>query len=97
MDDFPTRLADFLETTAQRVRTLTVDRVAYWSKLAALGIIVATLGFLALIFLIIGLFRLLVSTGIGVTTTYAIFAGLFVVAGLFFWVKRTRPPKDDYV
>lgn len=96
MDDFPTRLADFLESTALRVRTLTVDRVAYWSKLGALGIIAGTLGFVAIIFLLIGIFRLLVSTGIGVTTTYAIFAGLFAAVGLFFWIKRTRPPKDEY-
>lgn len=94
MEDLPVRLADFLETTAHRVRTLTVDRVAYWSKMAALGIVVATLGLVALIFLLIGIFRLLVSTGIGVMTTYAILAGLFLVVGMFFWLRRTRPPKD---
>jgi hypothetical protein len=94
VDDYPARLADFLETTAGRARSLTVDRVAHWSKMAALGMVAGALGFLALIFLLIGSFRLIVSTGIGVTTTYGIIAGLLVAVGAFLWFKRSHPEDE---
>ena len=93
MDDFPTKLADFLESIASRVRALTVDRVAQWTKMAALGLVAASLGVLAAVFLGIGLFRL-ISSLIGVTPTYAGLAGLLLVGGLFLWVIRKRPPKE---
>ena len=93
MDDFPRQLADFLESIARRVRSLTVDRVAYWTTIGALGLVATTLGIVAAIFLLIGLFRLL-SSVIGVTTTYAVMAGLFLVVGAFLWFRRTKPPKE---
>ncbi|NNC93761.1 MAG: hypothetical protein HKN80_14860 [Acidimicrobiia bacterium] len=93
MDDFPIKLADLLESVAGKARALTVDRVAQWTKMAALGLVVATLGLLALLLLIIGLFRL-ISSLVGVTPTYAILGGIFLVAGAFLWVERTKPPKD---
>jgi uncharacterized membrane protein HdeD (DUF308 family) len=93
MDDFPVKLADLLEGAAGKVRSLTVDRVAQWTKMAALGMVAATLGLLAVLFLVLGLFRLL-SSVIGVTPTYAVLGGIFLVAGAFLWVKRTKPPKD---
>ena len=94
MDDFPVKLADLLEGFAGKARALTVDRVAQWTKMLALGMVAATLGFLAILFLIIGLFRLL-SSVIGVTPTYAVLGGIFLIAGAFFWNMRTKPPKDD--
>ncbi len=93
MDDFPVKLADLLESVAGKVRALTIDRVAQWTKMAALGMVAATLGLLAVLFLIIGLFRLL-SSVIGVTPTYAVLGGIFLAVGAFLWVKRTKPPKD---
>ncbi len=93
MDDFPAKLADILESTAGRVRAMTVDRVAHLTKMAALGFVAAALGGLAAIFLGIGLFRL-ISSVIGVTTTYAVLAGLLMVGGLFLWIIRTRPAKE---
>lgn len=93
MDDFPVKLADLLESVAGRARALTVDRVAQWTKMAALGFVAVSLGGLAMIFLGIGLFRLL-STVVDVTTTYAVLAGLLLVGGLFLWIMRTRPPKE---
>ncbi len=93
MDDFPVKLADLLERVAGKVRALTIDRVAQWTKMAALGMVAATLGLLAVLFLIIGLFRLL-SSVIGVTPAYAVLGGIFLAAGAFLWVKRTKPPKD---
>lgn len=93
MDDFPVKLADLLETFAGKVRALTVDRVAYWTKMAAVGMVAATLGMLAALFLVIGVFRLL-SSVIGVTPTYAVLGGIFLAVGAFLWVKRTKPPKE---
>ncbi len=94
MDDFPVKLADMLESVAGKARALTVDRVAQWTKMLALGMVAATLGLLAVLFLIIGLFRLL-SSVIGVTTSYAVLGGIFLVAGAFLWIMRTKPPKED--
>jgi len=93
VDDFPTKLADLLEGVAGKARSLTVDRLAQWSKMAALGMVAAALGSLAALFLIIGLFRLM-SSVIGVTPTYAAIGGIFLVAGAFLWLKRTKPPKE---
>ncbi len=62
--------------------------------MAALGMVAATLGMLAVLFLIIGLFRLL-SSLIGVTPAYAVLGGIFLAAGVFLWVKRTKAPKDS--
>lgn len=61
--------------------------------MAALGMVAAALGSLAALFLIIGLFRLM-SSVIGVTPTYAAIGGIFLVAGAFLWLKRTKPPKE---
>jgi hypothetical protein len=94
VDDFPVKLADFLENFASKARSLTVDRVAQWTKMAALGLVAASLGFLALIFLLIGLFRLL-SSVIGVTPAYAVLAGIFLIGGALLWVMRTRPPQEQ--
>ena len=93
MDDFPAKLAELLETTIGRVRALTVDRVAQWTKMAALGLVAASLVALAATFLAIGLFRLVASL-IGVTPTYAALAGLLLGGGLFLWIIRTRPAKE---
>ena len=94
MDDYPAKLAELLESTAGRVRALTVDRVAQWTKMAALGLVATAMGALAAVFLGIGLFRL-VSSVIGVTPTYAALAGLLLIAGLFLWIIRTRPAKES--
>ena len=94
MDDFPVKLADLLEGIASKARALTVDRLAQWTKMAALGLVVTVLGLLAVLFLLIGLFRLL-SSLIGVTPSYAVIAGIFLIGGAFLWVNRTKPPKED--
>jgi hypothetical protein len=91
MDDFPTRIADFLEDTAHKIRAMTVDRVRGVAKWAALGMLLTLIAFLAVLFLFIGLFRILGEL-IGVETTYAVIGGLFVVGGALLWSQRV--PKD---
>ncbi len=94
MEDFPTKIADSLEAIALKIRSLTVDRVRGAAKWIALGLVIASLAFLAVILLLVGVFRLLGEL-IGVRTTYAAIGGLFVVAGAFLWSMRIpRKPKE---
>ena len=95
MENFSARFADFLEDIARRARELTVDRLAKGITVAALGLGVAVLAFVALIFLGIGIFRLL-AAGVGETNAYAILGGLFLIAGLFVWRKRNRIPEEQH-
>ncbi len=94
MDDFPSRIADALESIALRIRSLTVDRVSRWLKWAALGLVIATLAGLGVLFLLIGLFRI-VGEITGVRVAYAALGGLFVVAGAFLWWNRN--PRSEEV
>ncbi len=95
MDDYPAKIADLLETTAARVRSMTVDRVAGWASWAAAGVVLAIIALLVVVFLLVGVFRLLGEL-IGVEVTYAAFGGLFVLVGLFLWSKRKpRPATED--
>ena len=90
MDDYPSAIADFLEDLAGKIRGLTVDRVRDWATWAAVGLVMATLLMLVLIFLIVGLFRLLAEL-VGVEVAYLIISGLFLVVGAFLWSKRIPP------
>ena len=87
MEDFPAKIADLLETVATKARTMTVDRIQGWAKWAAVGVVLATLALLVVIFLLVGVFRLLGEL-IGVTVTYAVVGGLFVLGGMLLWSKR---------
>ncbi len=87
MDDYPAQIADFLESTATKVRGLTVDRVRVGVAWAAVGLVLAMLGFLALVFVLIALFRLLAEITT-VEIAYAIVGGLFLIVGVLLWSKR---------
>ncbi|MEA2001649.1 MAG: hypothetical protein U9N84_07170 [Actinomycetota bacterium] len=90
MNDFPTQIADLLENLAERVRSMTVDRVAGWAIWAAVGIVAVFLGLVLAIFLVVGLVRLLEGF-VGMQWAYTIIGGLFVVVGMFLW--RLRLPR----
>jgi len=87
MDDFPTQIADLLVQTAARVRAMTVDRIAGYTKWAAVGLVIAMLAFVLVVFLLIGLFRWLGEL-IGVEAAFALVGGLFVAVGMFLWMKK---------
>lgn len=89
MDDFPVRIAELLESVAKKVRSMTIDRIAGWTKWAAAGVVLFALVSILVVFLLIGMFRLLGEL-IDVEWAYAIVGGLFVVLGMFLWSKR-RP------
>ena len=90
MNDYPTQIADFLEETAGKIRSLTVDRLANAAKWTGVGIVAAMLGLVLCIFLVVGLVRLLAGL-VGMQWSYTIIGGLFVIAGMFLW--RMRIPR----
>ena len=87
MDDYPAQVAAFLEETAGKIRGLTVDRLRKAATWTAVGMVVAMLALILLIFLGIGLFRLLAELTT-VEIAYVILGGLFLVVGAFLWSKR---------
>ncbi len=95
MEDFPAKIADLLETTAARIRAMTVDRIARWIKWTAASMIIALLGLVVVVFLIVAVFRLLGEL-IGVEWAYVLLGGLFVVTGLLLLGRRTiDTPKES--
>jgi H+/Cl- antiporter ClcA len=98
VDDFSQRIPDMLESTTERVRSLTVDRVARIIKIAALGLVIAVLVVLALVFLFVGLGRIV--NGLiahacndcswSMPVAYAALGGLFLLFGALLWSARTK-------
>ena len=102
-DDFPARIADMLEQTATRVRTLTTDRIAGYVLWAAIGLILGFLGLLIVIFALVALFRL-IDTGIGDLlgsdtwgniAAYVVLGGLFAIGGALLWRRRHDQPEPE--
>jgi hypothetical protein len=91
MNDFPTQIADFLEDIATKIRSMTVDRLASAAKWTGVGIVASLLGLVLVIFLVVGLVRLLAGM-VGMQWAYTIIGGLFVVAATFLW--RLRLPRE---
>ena len=97
-NDYPTKIADFLEQIATRIRSLTVDRASLAVTWTAIGVVVATLAVLAVIWLLVGFFRAL-GTLIGQELAYAVVGGILLLVGVFLWMKRypddeTTPPQE---
>ncbi len=98
MDDFSQRIPDMLESATERVRSLTVDRVARILKILALGMVITVLVALALIFLFVGLARIvngLISHACSdcswsMPVAYAALGGLFLLFGALLWSARTK-------
>jgi drug/metabolite transporter superfamily protein YnfA len=86
-DDYPALIADFLETTAAKIRSLTVDRVRNATTWTAVGIVLAVLAIVLVTFLVVGIFRI-VGELITVELAYVAFGGLFVIIGALVWSRR---------
>ena len=93
MDDYASRIADLLEEIATRVRSLTVDRVEKAAKWTAIGIVIAILAVLLLIFTLIGVFRIL-GTIMPMELAYLLVGGIFLIVGVFLWRQRRPQPND---
>jgi len=87
MHEYAIKFAELLEQVAQKVRSMTVDRVAYGVKLAGLGILTLTMAFTALTFLLWAIFGAL---EIPLTTAgaFAVLGALLLGMGGYFWFKR---------
>ncbi len=94
MDDFPTRIADLLESVAARVRAMTVDRIAKAVRWLAAAPLLLVLGVVGLIFLLIGLARI-AGELVGVRLAYAILGGLLLAAAVFLWSKRNPKSEEE--
>ncbi len=77
-----------LESVATRIRNTTVDRAAGWAMWTAVGIVLAMMGFVLVVFFLIALFRAVAELVGSATIAYAIFGGLFLLLGAFLWSKR---------
>lgn len=87
MQQYATKFADLVEQVTTKVKEMTIDRVAQAIRLTGLGILVATLGFAALIFLAWAIFSAL---EIPLTTAgaFAVTGAVLVGVGGFMWFKR---------
>jgi hypothetical protein len=101
-DDFPSRIADLLEALTTKIRSLTVDKLARVITFVTLGFLALTLVATAMVFLLVGLFRIggeLTRKTCDCTRymeiTYALVAGVFLAVGVFLWSRRTRPASKD--
>jgi len=102
MEDFPTRIADFLESLTTRVRALTVDRVARAITFATLGLVAITLVMAAFVFVLVGLFRILeelifkaCDCSQAMEISYGAVGGLFLLIGVLLWLRRTRTKAEE--
>jgi len=87
MHEYATKFADLLEQIAEKVRAMTVDRVAFGIKMTGLGILVATMAFTTLSFLLWAIFGAL---EIPLTTAgaFAVLASMLIIGGMVVWFKR---------
>jgi hypothetical protein len=102
VNDFPTRIPEMLESITARFRALTIDRAARVITIITLAGVAITLVSLALIFLLVGIFRIterLIEMAGGGTYSmeiaYAAVGGLFLLIGALLWAKRTRKDLEE--
>lgn len=97
MDDFTQRIPDLLERLTGKIRSITVDPAARVLTILAVILIAGALVTFAVIFLFIGLFRILGELVNDMELAYAIVGGLFLVLGLLLWSKRLAKDIEEKV
>lgn len=89
--DWPVQAADTIERVVGTVRENTADRLVGVARWVVYGILAAFLGITALVLLVVALIRVLdVYLPSGVWLPDVILGGIFTLAGLFLWSKRSR-------
>ncbi len=87
MEDFSVKFAAYLEATAHKIRSMTVDKVAGVADKVALGIPLIAMALLSAAFLVLTIHGAL-AVPLGSGGASGTLAGLFFVVGLLVW--RTR-------
>lgn len=94
-DDWPAQAADFVERTVGTVRDKAVEPVEKAARLAVYGLLAGVLGIVALVLVAAGAVRaldeLLPSE---VWLAHAVVGGIFTLAGVFLWWKRSARPRE---
>lgn len=93
-DDWATTTADTIERVVGSVRSKTAEPAEKAARLAVYGLLAAIVGIAAGVLLTVGAFRGIVSFldwvwQPEVWLAYLILGGIFLLAGLFLWRKRT--------
>jgi uncharacterized membrane protein len=92
--DWTTDAVDALEQAVGLVRDKTVVPARKASRAVVSGLLVAFFAIVAVLLLAIALFRVLVVLVDDVWLAYLILGGIFVVAGVFVWTRRSPRTKD---
>jgi uncharacterized membrane protein len=90
------RVADLLEMVATRIREMSVDRAANAITWTAAGLVLFIGALLAIIWLLVGIFRIL-GTLMGQETAYAVVGVVLILIGAFVWSRRypqDRSPQE---
>lgn len=93
LEEFPSKLTEFLERATSKVRSMTVDRAERVVKIVSLGMITVMLALAALVLLGLAAFNALAAATDG-TAAFAILGGVFVLAGALVWSRR-KPKADE--
>jgi hypothetical protein len=88
VEDFLKPIPELLERLTQKIRGMTVDPAVKVITIAAVVLIAGMMVSIALVFLFVGVFRILGDLVNGMERAYAIGGGLFLILGLLLWSKR---------
>lgn len=94
-EEFPVRIAGTLESVANTARSLTVDKAAAAIKWTAVAVVLAALGLSALVFFLIGSFRLLGEVLGNQEIAYAVVGGLFLVGVALLRLRKREPETSE--
>ena len=81
------RIADLLEQVAAKIRELSVDRMSTAITWIAIGLLLFVGALLALIWLLLGIVRVL-GTLMGQETAYAVVGLILILVGAWLWSRR---------
>ena len=85
--NYPAEIADLLERLAITIRSLSVDRAKNAVTWTALGVVLAVLAMLGVIWLLVGFFRAFGAL-VGQELAYAITGGILIIVGALLWIRR---------
>jgi hypothetical protein len=97
--DWTVEAVDRLESVVEVVRDKTTVPITKVARTVVYGLVVGVLAIVALILLVIGLFRLHVylpfdEEGQKVYFTYLVLGAIFVIVGMFLWRRRVPRKKE---